>query len=146
VIKIILSTFCGMVAGGPMSNAAAPTFWRLIVVVRSPPLYREVGRNGKTDFPRCLTIWLSLNFLEVIFSASKQKYLTKIWLLYKLKLIINKVVSIFVNNNSRTKINYNYHTVRDERCAGYSPPTWSIFGQIWKYAGTQFVNLGWDFW
>jgi len=34
-----------------------PTSRRYIVSVQSPLLFRVVGRNGKTNFPKGLTIW-----------------------------------------------------------------------------------------
>jgi len=38
------------------TSLSAPTSRRLIVVVRSPPFYRELGRNGETTILRGSTI------------------------------------------------------------------------------------------
>jgi len=64
VVVVLSDPFRGM---GAWSNStetqqsghtprSGPTFRRLNVVVRSPPLYRQVGRNGETTIPRGPTI------------------------------------------------------------------------------------------
>jgi len=43
------------------------------------------------------------------------------------------------------QITYYFVDVRDRGAWGWFS-TWNILGQIWNYSGTQFVNLGQDFW
>jgi len=46
------------------------SYRRLIVVVHSPPLYREVGRNGEANFPKGPTIQSPRNRLEQMNSSA----------------------------------------------------------------------------
>jgi len=44
-------------------RSIAPTPHRLVVVMQSSPLYKEVDRNGETNSPRGLAIWSPPNRL-----------------------------------------------------------------------------------
>jgi len=61
-------------------SSPAPTSHRLNVVVRSPSLYREVGRNGETTTPRGLIIrsppivWITKFALSISASIRQQDF------------------------------------------------------------------------